>query len=350
MKVKTMKAAILVESNKPLIIDTVELPDELEFGQVLVKIKYSGICGSQLGEIAAVKGPDRYLPHLLGHEASGEVVEVGGGVKTVATGDHVVLHWKTGDGIESAPPVYTWQGKPLNAGFVTTFNEYAIVAENRVTTIGKDFDPRVAPLFGCAVLTGLGVVNNNAKVTIGESVVVFGAGGVGLNVIQGAAMSSAYPIIAVDLLDNKLEMAAKFGATHFINSSKQDVVEEVQKILGTTGADVVIENTGNTGVIAQAYDLTSNKGRLTLVGVPKAGDKTSLYTLPLYFGKSMSGSWGGEAKPEIDIPRFERLYQAGRLNLDDLLTDEFAFDDINDALDAMRAGKVAGRCLLKIQD
>ncbi len=218
---KTMLAAILAEQCKPLIIDEVALPDKLSYGQVLVRLSYTSICGSQLGEIDGVKGDDPYLPHLLGHEGSGEVLEIGGGVKTVKPGDHVVLHWMPGEGLTSAPPVYSWKGKPLNAGWITTFNEYAIVSEDRVTAVPKDFDLEIAPLFGCAVTTGLGIINNKAKVRIGESVVVFGAGGVGLNVIQGAAMVSAHPIIAVDLYDNRLELAQKFGATHLINSGKE---------------------------------------------------------------------------------------------------------------------------------
>ena len=137
---KSMNAAILVDQNKPLVIDQVELPQGLEVGQVLVKIHCSGICGSQLGEIDGAKGEDKYLPHLLGHEASGIVQSVGVGVKHVKSGDHVVLHWRKSQGIESGPPRYTWSGKPLNAGLIATFNEYAIVSENRVTPVDTTFD------------------------------------------------------------------------------------------------------------------------------------------------------------------------------------------------------------------
>jgi S-(hydroxymethyl)glutathione dehydrogenase/alcohol dehydrogenase len=135
---KIMKAAILAELNQPLIIDEVELPDCLDYGQVLVKIAFTGICGSQIGEIQGRKGPDNYLPHLLGHEASGTVAATGPGVRFVAPEDRVVLHWRKGNGIEAAPPIYRWRGKRLNAGFVTTFNEYAVVSENRVTKVDHD--------------------------------------------------------------------------------------------------------------------------------------------------------------------------------------------------------------------
>jgi S-(hydroxymethyl)glutathione dehydrogenase/alcohol dehydrogenase len=342
-----MRAAILAELNRPLIIDEVTLPDTLEWGQVLVKVCYSGICGSQLGEIEGVKGEDKYLPHLLGHEGSGKVLEVGPGVKYIRIGDHVVMHWQKGAGMDSTTPLYQWQGRPLNAGFVTTFNEYAIVSENRLTPIPKEFDLQIAQLFGCAVTTGLGVIVNNAQLKIGESIVVFGAGGVGLNVIQGAAMTSAYPIIAVDLYDNKLGIAKYFGATHLINSRKTNLRKKILKILDPEGADVVVDNTGNTDLISLAYELTNPQGRTILVGVPKKGNNASIYTLPLHFGKILTGSHGGNSNPSTDIPRYIRLYQRGKLQLDELITDRFSLPDINTAIQKMRNGKVAGRCLIK---
>ena len=171
--------------------------------------------------------------HILGHEGAGEVIECGPGVTTVSPSDAVVLHWRPGTGINSKPPTYSWNGKPLNAGFVTTFNEYAIVSENRVTKISSDFPKEIATLFGCAITTGFGVINNNAKLKIGESVLIYGAGGVGLNIIQAAAMTSGHPIIAIDQVDSKLELAKEFGATHTINNKKSNVLEEVKTIVGS---------------------------------------------------------------------------------------------------------------------
>src|SRR5277367_1016312 len=146
MQVKTAKAAILAQSRQPLVVDKIDLPDALGVGQVLVKVLYSTICGAQLNEIAAAKGPDKFLPHLLGHEASARVIETGLGVTTVREGDTVVLHWRPSLGIQCPLPAYTWQGKKLNAGWMTTFNEYAVVSENRMTTIAPDYDLKVAPL------------------------------------------------------------------------------------------------------------------------------------------------------------------------------------------------------------
>ena len=347
---KSMNAAILVDQNKPLVIDQVELPQGLEVGQVLVKIHCSGICGSQLGEIDGAKGEDNYLPHLLGHEASGIVQSVGVGVKHVKSGDHVVLHWRKSQGIESCPPRYTWNGEPLNAGLITTFNEYAIVSENRVTPVDTTFDMEVASLFGCAVTTGFGVVENNAKIKLGESVVVFGAGGVGLNIVQAANLLSAYPIIAVDLHDDRLKLAKKFGATHTINSNKNNAKVMIREILKHKDVDAFIDNTGQPTIIEMGYELTGPKGRIVLVGVPRKGNSINIYSLPLHFGKTISGSHGGETIPNEDIPRYQKLFDAGRIQLKPLITDHFKLKEINTAIQKMRNGEIAGRCLIKMDN
>ena len=347
---KTMKAAILAELNQPLIVDQIELPPTLEVGQVLVKIQCSGICGSQLGEIAGAKGEDKYLPHLLGHEASGIVEAVGGGVRFVKPSDSVVLHWRKSQGIESVSPRYTWRGKPLNAGLIATFNEYAIVSENRLTVIDPSSDMEVASLFGCAVTTGFGVAENNAKLRLGESVVVFGAGGVGLNIVQAAALRSAYPIIAVDLYDGRLELAKSLGATHVINSKSVDAKEALVKLLGNQGLDVFIDNTGQPAVIEMGYELTKAQGRVVLVGVPHKGRNINIFSLPLHFDKQISGSHGGEAIPHVDIPRYFKLLDAGLIQLKPLITEYFALDDINTAMDRMRNGELSGRCLIRMHD
>ena len=284
-----MRAAILVKQNSELIVDDVELPDELKIGQVLVKITVSGICGSQIGEIKGVKGEDRFLPHLMGHEGCGEVLDIGGGVKNVEVGDRVCLHWRKGTGLQSDPPLYKWKGQNLNAGWVTTFNNYAIVSENRCTKVPNFVSDDNVALFGCAVTTGFGVVENNANLKIGESVLVYGAGGVGLNIIQASKLKSAWPIIAVDLVDSRLELAGKLGATHLINGSNSDVEEEIKKIVGIKGLDVFIDNTGITEIMKKGFELTKNEGRIILVGVPKKGDELSIYTLPLHFGKVITG-------------------------------------------------------------
>jgi len=343
------RAAILVEQKKPLVIEEVEVP-ALKLGQVLVKVLASGICGSQIGEINGVKGPDRFLPHLLGHEGCGTVLEVGEGVRTVKPGDRVVLHWRKGAGLESVTPVYGSRIGSVNAGWVTTFNEHAIVSENRVTRVPADFDVEAAALFGCAITTAFGVVNANAQVAIGQSVAVFGAGGIGLSIIQGAALAGANPIIAIDLFDNRLELARTLGATHAINSRSADAAEAITAIIGGDGVDVAIDNTGNVDVIGLASRLTNARGRTVLVGVPPKGATAAISTLPLHFEKRLVGSHGGESRPDVDIPRYVRLVQDGRLDLAGVVGRRYALDDINAAVDDMTSGRLAGRAIVRLAD
>ena len=344
-----MKAAILTELNKPLEVAEIELPGELSCGQVLVKIHYSGICGAQINEMEGAKGPDKFLPHLLGHEGVATVLECGPGVRTVENGDRVVMHWRPSDGIQSEPPTYRWNGRKVNAGWVTTFNEQAVVSENRLTVIPEDFDMKLAPLFGCAVTTAVGVVNNDAHVKVGQSMVVFGVGGVGLNIAQAADMVSAHPIVGVDLVDAKLEMARKFGATHGFNAdSTVDLPAAIREVVGQQGADVVVDTTGNARVIEQAYELTHPDGKTILVGVPTKGDNVTIYTLPLHFKKVLTGSHGGSAEPHIEIPRYIRLCQSGKMTLDGLISHEFRLDQVNEAIEVVRSGE-AGRVLLDME-
>src|SRR5437867_5399730 len=344
---RTTKAAVLVETKAPLQLAELELPQTLSFGQVLVKVHYSGICGAQLNEIEGAKGPDKFLPHLLGHEGSGTVLDIGAGVRTVKKGDRVVLHWRPSAGLQAETPTYRWNGTRVNAGWVTTFNDHAIVSENRLTAIPDDVDLRTAPLFGCAVTTAMGVVNRDAAVQIGQSVVVFGVGGVGVNIVQSAAMVSAHPIVAVDLVDSELEWARRFGATHCFNGAAGDLAQDIREVVGPAGADVVVDTTGRARVIELAYDLTHADGKTILVGVPKKGDNISIYSLPLHFKKVLRGSHGGSAEPHVDIPRYIRLMRAGRMSLDGLVTHEFPLDRVNDAIATVRRGE-AGRVLLKM--
>jgi len=343
-----MKAAILTKTSKPLVVAELKMPTDLSYGQVHVRIHFSGICGAQLNEIEAAKGPDKFLPHLLGHEGSGTVLRIGPGVKRLKPGDRVVLHWRPSAGLQCETPAYEWNGQRVNAGWVTTFNDEAIISENRLTVIPPNFDLRLAPLFGCAVTTAVGVVNNDAELKIGQSMVVIGAGGVGLNILQAANMVSAYPIVAVDVVEAKIAMALKWGATHAFNSrTTPDYLDRIRELVGAQGSDVVVDTTGNARVIETAYELTHPEGRTILVGVPKKNDKVSIYTLPLHFNKVLKGSHGGSCCPDHEIPRLVRLIERGRMTLDGLVTHEFTLDKINDALAVFRSGE-AGRILINM--
>ena len=317
-------------------------------GQVLVKVHYTSVCGSQVAMIDGKRGEDPYLPHLLGHEGSGTVQEVGPGVRTVAQGDCVVLHCGIGEGIESETPNYRWKGEHLNAGWVTTFNQYAVVSENRLTPIPADFDLRLTPLFGCATLTGLGAIGK-AGIEPGSSVVILGAGGVGLNLIQGAALVSAYPIVAVDLSDEKLHLARQLGATHCINAKQCDLCREIPCIVGDALADVVIDSTGHVEMLEIAYQLTRTDGVTMLISGPKVGYNISLNPEPLHFGRTVMGFQViTESRPHRQIPRYIKLANAGKLKLKELITDSASLDDINAVVEKMRSGELTGRCIIEL--
>ena len=339
------QAAILVEQEKPLIIDEVTLPENLNIGQVLVEVYVSGICGSQIGEIDGVKGKDKFLPHLMGHEGCGRVLDIGPGVTKLKKGEKVVLHWKKGFGINSEVPSYKWNDKKVNAGWVTTFNKFAIVSENRCTAVPENTPNEVAALFGCAVTTGFGVVENNAKLRMGESIVVLGSGGIGLNIIQAAKLLSAYPIIAVDQYDSRLKLAKKLGATHTINSKNSDFSKEVKQITDNN-LDIFVDNTGSPRIIEEGYSLINSKGRLILVGVPRKGENINIFSLPMHFGKTIVGSHGGNCNPDIDIKRYLKLNEAKKLSLVETVTERYSLKDINVAIESMKNGTSIGRILI----
>lgn len=344
-----MKAAILEKLKSPLVIDKLSIP-KLDIGQVLVKVISSGICGKQIGEIDGSFGEDKYLPHLMGHEGGGVVIETGPGVSSVKKADHVVMHWRKGRGIESSFPRYKRGSSYIGGGLITTFNEYAVVSENRITPISKDIPFEVAALMGCAVTTALGLINNEAELKIGQSIAVFGCGGVGLNVVQGARMVSANPIIAIDKFDNKLQIALMYGATHTINISKFDVHEAVFKIVGRSGVDVTVDCTGDISSIVVAYELTAPSGKTILVGQPPYQESLKIDSFGKHYaGKKLFASLGGLTNPSEDIHRYLRLYSEGRLNLAGLITHRFSLDEINLALDKMRTGET-GRCIIQMEE
>ena len=333
------KAAILNKLNEPLLIEDIEIPD-LKCGQVLVKVHCSSICGAQIGEMSGAKGEDKYLPHLLGHEGGGVVCDIGEGVIQVKKDDHVVLHWRKGLGIEAPFPKYKYGGGIVGGGSITTFNEYAVISENRLTVIDKAIPFEIASLMGCSVTTGLGLINNEAKLKIGQSVVIIGCGGVGLNVIQGASMASANPIIAIDRHYNRLLTASDYGATHSIsNADDIDIVSEVLKITGKKGSDVVVDCTGVVDLINLGYKMTSSNGKMILVGQPKYNENLTFSSMrDHYCGKTIMDSQGGLTNPNIDIPLYLNLYLEGKLRLDDMISHRFPLEKVNEALDLIKCG------------
>ena len=331
-------AAILVEQKRPLEIAEVEIP-VLQHGQVLVDVKASRICGSQIGEIDGVKGPDRFLPHLLGHEGGGIVLETGPGVRHVNPGDRVVMHWRPGAGQQSAPPVYRRGHKTVNAGWITTFNDKAVVSEDRLTTVDGSVDFDECCLFADTLTTGFGVIANDAAVKPGQSVAVVGCGGIGLGSVLAAHLAGAHPVIAVDLHRHKLDKALAFGATHGVLAGSNDFENEAKRIAGGA-VDVVIDGTGKPAVIEQCWALTAPSGTCVLVGVMSHWEKLSLNTLPLHFGKRLIGSHGGGSTPATDIPRLLSLLRHRNIPLKDFISHRVRLEDINDTIARMRSGEV----------
>jgi S-(hydroxymethyl)glutathione dehydrogenase/alcohol dehydrogenase len=332
-------AALLVELGKPLVLEEIEIP-ALKPGQVLVEIAFSGACHTQVLEARGHRGPDAFLPHCLGHEGSGTVLECGAGVSKVKAGDQVVLSWIRGSGLNVPGSVYEWQGRKVNAGAVTTFQRHALVSENRLTLLPAGVPLKEAVLLGCAAPTGMGSVINTAQPRPGQSVVVFGAGGVGSFALAGAALSGCVPVIAVDVLDSKLELARRMGATHVINANAGDPVAAIQKIC-PGGVDVAIEATGLPDVMKAAIESVRQQGGATVViGNAHHGQSLTIDPKQFNMGKRVLGSWGGDNDVDRDYPRYGRLLAAGKIDTAALLSDPYRLADINAVLDDLEAGRV----------
>ncbi len=337
-----MKAAVLERINEPLVVGEVGLTD-LQFGQVLVRVLVSGICGAQLLEIGGHKGNAKFVPHLMGHEGCGIVEAVGVGVTRVKKGDKVVMHWRPGLGVESDFPEYEYKGKRIKSGKITTFSEYSIVSENRLTPVPQETPEELCALLGCSLSTALGTINEEAHVKFGESVMIVGAGGLGVNLIKAATLAGAYPIISVDIHDSKKELVLSLGAHLFINAAKESVVDALAT-LGLKDVDVIIECSGSTKALRDTIPLLSGTGRYVMVGQPKPGEVVELTNANHLFGgegKSIRATQGGRFVPSKDIPRYVRLAQAGILKVDGIITHHVKLADINEAIEAVRAGQAS---------
>ncbi|HWR41478.1 MAG TPA: zinc-binding dehydrogenase [Patescibacteria group bacterium] len=344
---KTM-AAILVETGQPLEIVELEIP-ALKPGQVLVEIYYSGICHAQLMEARGYKGEDRLLPHCMGHEGVGIVREIGVGVTKVAPEQKVILSWIRGLGAEVSESLYQWKGRTVNAGPITTFSRYAVISENRLTPLPAGTPVKEAALLGCAVPTGAGAVLHTGKPLPGQSVAVFGVGGVGLFAVAAARALGAAPIIAVDINDKKLEAAFDMGATYTIHGDREVVMETLATYC-PGGVDVAVEATGLTAVMLQAVEsVRPQGGRAVIIGNARHGEMLTIDPRQLNQGKQILGTWGGETRPEEDYPLYCRMLQYGRLDFSPLLDGVYPLTAVNTAMDDLEAGCVI-RPLLDMSD
>lgn len=339
-------AAVLVELGRPLEVAELDVP-ALKPGQVLVEVAFSGVCHTQLLEVRGHRGADRFLPHCLGHEGSGVVRAIGPGVTKVKPGEGVILSWIKGSGADVSGTIYEWNGRSVNAGAITTFATHSIISENRLTPIPDGLSMRHAALVGCAVPTGAGVVFNTAQPRPGQSVVVFGIGGVGSCAIAAAALCGCQPVIAVDVNGDKFALARQLGATQCLNPRSADVVEQIRELCHG-GTDFAIEATGNAAVMRQSLAcVRAQGGTAVIVGNAKQGQMLEIDPRELNQGKRLLGTWGGDNVPDRDYPRYARLIAAGKLNVEPLLGRVYGLLDVNAALDDLERGLCA-RPLLDI--
>jgi S-(hydroxymethyl)glutathione dehydrogenase/alcohol dehydrogenase len=320
----------------------------LKPGQVLVEIVYSGACGTQVMEAQGLKGEDKWLPHCLGHEGTGIVLETSAAATKVRAEDKVVLSWIKGGGIDAGGCVYDWGGKKVNAGAVTTFQRHAVVSENRLTALPQGLAMDVATLLGCAAPTGMGAVFNVLQVKAGDAVAIFGVGGIGLNACMAASFAGAMPVIGVDLSPARRDLAMRCGATHVIDAAVEDVIAAIKKI-APAGVDLAVEATGAPQVMADAINATrAQGGRAVVIGNARHGATLSLNPSVFNQGKSLLGTWGGDSVPDRDYARFGRLLGSGRFPLREVLSKPYRLSEADQALKDLAQGKV-GRPLIDMK-
>jgi S-(hydroxymethyl)glutathione dehydrogenase/alcohol dehydrogenase len=361
-----MNAALLRQPNTPLTIESVEVDKPLA-REVLVRTVATGVCHSDLH---VVEGHSRYSmdkPVVLGHEGAGVVEAVGDDVTTVRPGDHVVACLSGFCGAcaqclsghpnlcvggvvtrsESSPPRLSQHGKALwpMVG-IGSYAERMLLHENSVVKIDADLPLDRAALVGCGVLTGVGAALRSSGLEGGQTVAVFGCGGVGLSIVQGARIGGARQIIAVDIVESKLEIARRVGATHVVNSANEDPVKAVRALTGGAGVDHAFEAVGNTTLVRQAIESLAIRGTATIVGVLPPDAKIEFPWLAIRPECRVQTSRMGGNRFRIDIPRYLDFYRQGRLLLDEMVTRRGRLDEINDAFRAMKAGEVARTVLM----
>ncbi|MGH7045334.1 MAG: Zn-dependent alcohol dehydrogenase [Stellaceae bacterium] len=358
-----MRAAVLREINRPLqILDLAQEPPRA--GEVRVRVKAAGVC---MSDWHIINGDwPLPLPMVLGHEAAGIVAECGPGVAAVAPGDHVIFSFRPHCGhcryCSSGQTVLCighndsprWlmhdgtarlhlDGEPVNQmARIGTFAEEVVCPAEQVVKIRPDLPFTHAAIIGCSVATGIGAVIRHARVPAGSSVLVIGCGGVGLNIVQGARLCGASPIIACDLRDNKLDYARSFGATHIVNASAVDLVRQVRELTDGLGVDTAFDAIGGETTALQAIDATAPGGRAVLVGIPAFATRAAINPSQLVYGeKVISGTYYGSVRPNMDFPILADLDMDKRIDLDSLISRTYRFDEINEGFRLMLDGAVA---------
>ena len=335
---KYLTAAVLFKINRQLKVTNLKIP-KLQEGQILVKIFYSGICRSQIMEIFGGRDNKKWLPHLLGHEASGQVVQVGKNVKKVKPGDNVILTWIKSIGFEAKSPTFFYKNKKINAGKVTTFSNYSIVSENRVVKKPKNLNFKDAIFFGCAFLTGAGMVFNEIKVSKNDNIVLIGLGAVGLSILLALVKKKVRNIAVIDNNDTKLILAKKLGVKYLFNSLSSFRKKGIHKIF-KKGVDICFESAGSTKTIEFGMEIINKKGVIHFASHPDEKKFISIKPHDLIEGKKISGSWGGNSKPDRDISRFYSILKTNKLRLKELYNKIYNLNEINLAVSEFKKNLV----------
>ena len=350
-----VKGVIAAAKGAPVSVETITVPDPGP-GEALVRVQACGVCHTDLHYREGAINDD--FPFLLGHEAAGVVEAIGDNVDAIAPGDFVIIAWRAPcgacrsclrgrpwycfDSQNAAQPMTRADGSPLSPALgIGAFAELTLVAAGQAVKVNPDASPAAAGLVGCGVMAGLGAAVNTGGVSRGDSVAVFGCGGVGNAAIAGARLAGAQSIIAVDIDPRKLDWAKDFGATHAIDSTQTDPVEAIRDITGGNGVNVAIEAVGNPAVYEQAFFARDLAGTVVLVGVPDPQMKVELPMIEIFGrGGSLKSSWYGDCLPTRDFPMFIDLYMQGRLDLDRFVSETIALDEVEESFHKMERGEV----------
>ena len=339
----------------PVTVDEILVPDPGP-GEALIRVKACGVCHTDLHYREGAINDE--FPFLLGHEASGTVEKVGDGVTNVEPGDFVIIAWRAPcgrcrsclrgrpwycfDSMNATQKMTLADGSPLSPALgIGAFAELTLVHAGQAVKVDPAASPAAAGLVGCGIMAGLGAAVNTGGVTRGDSVAVFGCGGVGDAAIAGSRLAGAHTIIGVDVDDRKLEWARDFGATHTINSTQADPVDEIRQLTGGNGVDVAIEAVGNPVTYEQAFYARDHAGTVVLVGVPSPDMKIELPMIEVFGrGGALKSSWYGDCLPTRDFPMFIDLYLQGRLDLDRFVSETIGLDEVEEAFHKMERGEV----------
>jgi S-(hydroxymethyl)glutathione dehydrogenase/alcohol dehydrogenase len=333
-------AAILLETNSPLVIEEISIPENLEPGQVLIEMKCAAICGSQVGEIEGVKGSDSHLPHLLGHEGIAEVLSISKGVTTVAPGDIVVVHWIKGTGIDAKPAIYnSLRYGRVNSGQVAVFSEKSIISENRITRINLPISSSIFSTLGCGLLTSYGVLTRNLNIQGNKGkLLILGFGGIGqLMYLIGSTITNC-EFSVLDKNKNSIALATEWGITNSYEN-----LNDIRK----NEYEYVIDTTGNAKIIEIGFEALTKAGTMILVGVTPFGHKISIDPMPLHFGRTIYGSFGGNAIPEVDIPKIQNLIDTNVEYFSKYKFKKFKLEQINLAINELRNNPKFSRALIE---